>query len=193
MRNINVTPAFVLAGEATFTVSNGSGKHYTYHVYKGMPNAVFANEAWFIKVLCGPNNETDYQYMGMVKVLPGRTPLIKLTSKSRFVGTKVWSDSAKGKEAAQAVKVAEWALRVIWQVEAGTYTLPDHMSIKHDGKCGRCGAKLTTPESIDTGMGEKCAMQVGIEWRERSGERSLDLGGNNSYETNFRGTNPAIR
>ena len=37
MGTINVTPTFVLAGEATFTVDNGSGKHYTYKVWKSEP------------------------------------------------------------------------------------------------------------------------------------------------------------
>ena len=27
----------------------------------------------------------------------------------------------------------------------------------HSGSCGRCGRKLTVPESIDTGLGPECA------------------------------------
>lgn len=184
MTRINVTPSFVLAGEATFTVSNSAGKHYTYHVYRTEPTDQWPNRSWFIKLLTGPNNETDYQYMGRLRVkVYTRTPVIELTSKSRFIGSSAWLASTKGIEASQAVKVAQWALKAIWHAEHHGYIVPAHMSIKHEGKCGRCGAKLTTPASIDTGMGEKCAIQAGIEWRERSGERTLDFSGPNTRRT----------
>lgn len=36
--------------------------------------------------------------------------------------------------------------------------------VRHAGKCGRCGRKLTVPESIDTGFGPSCAGEIGIAW-----------------------------
>ena len=34
--------------------------------------------------------------------------------------------------------------------------------VYHVGTCGRCGKKLTTPESILTGLGPECCKKVGI-------------------------------
>ena len=39
---------------------------------------------------------------------------------------------------------------------------PLYCSVFHTGKCGLCGRKLTTPESILTGLGPSCAKRVGI-------------------------------
>lgn len=35
--------------------------------------------------------------------------------------------------------------------------LPDFLTFYHLGRCGRCGRKLTDPESINRGLGPKCA------------------------------------
>lgn len=40
--------------------------------------------------------------------------------------------------------------------------LPQHCLVFHTGRCGVCGKKLTTPESILTGLGPSCAKRVGI-------------------------------
>lgn len=39
---------------------------------------------------------------------------------------------------------------------------PQYCLVYHTGKCGRCGKKLTTPESILTGLGPECCKKVGI-------------------------------
>lgn len=154
--NINVTPQFVLAGESTFTVSNGSGKHYTYHVYQAKPTPQFPNPAWFIKVLTGPDNSADYSYVGML--LPSNVDCnLKLTGRSKFG------------DGSDPVKVIRWALKIIW----GKKELPPGYSIKHDGKCGKCGAKLTNPASLDTGLGPGCAEQLGVEWAEKGAQWEL--------------------
>lgn len=33
---------------------------------------------------------------------------------------------------------------------------------RHEGRCGRCGRPLTTPESIDRGLGPDCAEAMGL-------------------------------
>lgn len=155
--DINITPRYALAGDATFTVSNGSDRHFTYHIYKSKPNDQFPNDAWFIEVLVGSDNSHDYAYMGKVEVnlrRPELDPFIKLTSRSRV------------KNDTPSYKVGSWALRAIWQVERDAYQLPVGYSIKHDGRCGRCGAKLTHPASLSTGLGPECAEQAGVVWEE---------------------------
>jgi hypothetical protein len=64
------------------------------------------------------------------------------------------------------MRVARWALRAIWQVAYTGYVLPAGYSIKHIGRCGRCGNALTHPASLDTGFGPDCAEALGIDWRE---------------------------
>ena len=39
---------------------------------------------------------------------------------------------------------------------------PQHCEVYHVGTCGRCGKKLTTPESILTGLGPECCKKVGV-------------------------------
>lgn len=152
---VNVTPAFVLAGDATITVSNGQDTHFTYNIYKADPTPEYPKEAFFVSVLSGPD---VYLYMGKVEVRidkPSLDPMIKLTSRSRV------------KHTADSYRVGQWALRAIWQVARGTYTMPEGYSIKHDGRCGRCGRALTHPASLDTGLGPECADQLGVEWAEK--------------------------
>lgn len=36
------------------------------------------------------------------------------------------------------------------------------LEVYHAGKCGRCGKKLTTPESILTGLGPECSKKAGV-------------------------------
>lgn len=40
--------------------------------------------------------------------------------------------------------------------------IPQYCEVFHTGTCGRCGRKLTTPESILTGLGPECSKKVGI-------------------------------
>lgn len=157
--NINVGPVFVLAGEATITVDNGAGQHYTFHIYKSKPAPQYPNPGYFAKVLTGPNNapgDGDYTYLGIVKVDPDRPldvdPKVQLTGRSRY------------KDGDLPVVVLRWALRVVWQQAQGKYTLPEPFSIRHMGRCGRCKHPLTTPESLDTGLGPDCAAELGIHW-----------------------------
>jgi len=34
--------------------------------------------------------------------------------------------------------------------------LPEYVQVYHEGRCGRCGRKLTTPASIEAGFGPEC-------------------------------------
>ena len=90
-----ISKAFLLAGNATFTVSNPEGKHYTFKVVKKeAANGYPATH--FIYALTGPDNESSYTYMGMV--LPNG---VKLTQASKYT------------EDTLLYKVANWAVRGI--------------------------------------------------------------------------------
>ena len=130
---------FILAGKATFTVHNNKGDHYTYRVTKAEEKGTWG-VTWFVSVLTGPNNTRDYTYVGL---LNSNTGTIRHTKASQFDANSL------------VAKVFNWAVgRVVWADRLNA--LPNGYGIKHEGRCGRCGRMLTTPESIDIGIGPEC-------------------------------------
>ena len=131
-----ISKDFLLAGNATFTVSNPEGKHYTYKVQKAKTQLYPDRPAFFIKALTGADNENSYTYLGMVKETG-----VRLTRASKY-----HADST-------IYRVAHWAVKHI----INGVPVPTGYKIDHAGTCGRCGRKLTTPESIALGLGPVCA------------------------------------
>lgn len=134
---------FILGGNATFTLrSKATGTRYTYKVRKaedrptptwsGIP---MGGPTWFVSLLNGPDNEGDFTYLGIV-----RDNQFKLTRKSRMT--------------MQSKPVVAFA----WMFDKLVkHAMPKDAEIWHAGRCGRCGRKLTVPESISTGFGPECA------------------------------------
>jgi hypothetical protein len=143
MKNITLSLDFFLGGKSTFTVQNNeTGQHRTYKIRKPEPTAQYPNPAWFVKVMHGTDNENHYRYIGMLDVSTGA---IRLTRASKF------------SEDSDTVKAARWVMgRIINRLQ-----IPDCMDIRHSGKCGRCGRTLTTPESLDRGIGPECWHKMG--------------------------------
>lgn len=137
-----LTKDFVLAGKATFTVDNGKGNWYTYKVTHKKANGRFG-DAYFVKLLTGPDNTRDYTYIGM---LNSETGVVSLTGKSQMTPDT------------QPYRVLNWALQLLWH----NAPWPAGYEIHHEGRCGRCGRKLTVPESIKTGIGPECAGRMAI-------------------------------
>lgn len=144
-----VTKNFITAGNATFTLeiphdwaySHNCKPHYTFKVRKkegrdGQP-------IFFVSILSGPDNESDYRYIGLLTI----SGQVRTTAKSALQ-----SDSIP-------VRLLNRTLALIWNgdltnlVEAG-------FKVHHEGRCGRCGRKLTVPESIETGLGPECAGKI---------------------------------
>lgn len=130
-------PKFFTAGRAVFTVDNGKGTHYTYRIGHSRED-----QPLFVGLLTGPNNESDYTYMG---ILDPENMTVRLTAKSRYTAET------------QPFKVVNWALRQVSQNKE----LPSGYSVKHEGKCCRCGRTLTDPISIDRGVGPECWEKMG--------------------------------
>ena len=127
------TPAltFILSGRARFTlVSDRTKTRYTYRVSvsKDQP------DLWFASVLSGPDNATDYVYLGGIRGGDRRL----------FAGRA-------GKPASGSYMALDWTLRHLAQG-----SVPDALEIWHEGRCGRCGRALTDPESIRSGYGPEC-------------------------------------
>ena len=123
---------FVMAGNATFTLlSTATGKHYTYKVTKSKDAP-----RWFVKVLCGRDNENDYRYIGMIQ---NRTFLLT-------------SGSELAPNCPSVISFRWFFLRL-----AKNNRAPEGLEVWHAGRCCRCGRTLTVPESIALGLGPECA------------------------------------
>lgn len=134
---------YITAGNAYFTLrSKKTGTRYTFRVNKpkdddNQKTYRPANlvERYFVALLSGPQNTDDYTYLGMIQ-----DNVFRLTKASRMN-----MDSTP-------VKAFSWAFARLVQRE-----LPEQLEIWHDGRCGRCGRKLTVPESVERGIGPECA------------------------------------
>jgi hypothetical protein len=125
---------YLLSGKATVTVVNtSSGNRFTYHLTsKDVGTEEAPRSLYFVSVLTGSDNTEDYSYLGTI------------FDGDRFVhGTK----SRISPDAPSAVAFA-W----VWG-----HLDSDRYEMFHIGKCGRCGRALTTPESIQRGLGPICA------------------------------------
>lgn len=133
MNTTTLSKNFFGGGNATFTVDNGKGNHYTFKIRQPKGE----NKPFFASLLTGPNNEADYTYLG---VFCPPTGGLRLTGKSKMDDNSL------------PVRVFRFALRCAW----GQQTLPEGYQIRHEGKCGCCGRTLTTPESLERGIGPEC-------------------------------------
>jgi hypothetical protein len=94
-------------------------------------------ERLFVSVLTGPDNTSDFVYLGQIL----RTPHNR------------WEHGRKSRIGpdAPSAKAAQWYLSRLF----GTGDLAD-VEVWHDGTCGRCGRDLTDPLSVTRGIGPEC-------------------------------------
>lgn len=124
---------FLRAGNATFTVANPKGDHYTFciqtpDVDEDTPVAM-QKPIWFVSLLSGPDNHSDYVYLGVYD--PG-TAKLRLTKKSKYNDDSL------------PVKVFRWAVALIYHDQP----TPAGYSIARSCRCGRCGRTLTHPDGV---------------------------------------------
>lgn len=128
--------AFVTGGRAVFTLKSAkTGTHYTYKVSRKDETTPF-----FVGVLSGPDNGSDYQYIGFI------------TTDDLYLRA-----GRKGKPDAPSFKALAWTLRHLVERDA----IPEQLEFWHEGRCCRCARKLTHPHSIETGIGPECAKKGG--------------------------------
>jgi hypothetical protein len=126
---------FIKAGDAVFTIQNEStGNRLTFRVQKHQEK-----DLWFVKVLCGPDNESDYVYIGCIFGHDFR----------RTAASRVGED-------AQSYQVFRWLSAYL----ESEYELPECVHVYHEGRCGRYGRRLTVPGSIEQGFGPECIHYV---------------------------------
>ena len=130
-----IDKTFVTAGKAIFTVvNNDTGNRFTYKVKK-----LTDKDVWFVSVLNGPDNYTNYRYIGAV-----------------FGTTFKWTKKSRVSPDAVSFKAFAW----LWNYLSSNRALPENVEIFHEGRCGRCGKRLTVPESIESGFGPECIKLV---------------------------------
>lgn len=121
---------FILAGKAIFTVLNpNSGNRFTFKIKKAKQG-----NNYFASVLSGTDNNTDYTYIGH----------INSTGLNHSAKSKVSIDS-------KSFRTLKYVL-----AKLDSKSLDSFIEVYHEGKCGRCGRKLTTPDSILSGFGPEC-------------------------------------
>jgi len=137
---------FLRAGKATVTlVSLRSGTRFTYRVAIPTDRATgqpVTDGTLMVGVLSGPDNNSDYQWLGRV------------VREVFYVGRKVPKPGEISPKAPCA-RAFTFAWKNLMQG-----TIPAELEIWHEGRCGRCGRKLTVPESIAQGFGPECINHV---------------------------------
>lgn len=129
---------YILAGNCIFTLySKKLDTRYTFKIQQDKNN----EERYFAKVLFGPDNENDYRYIGLFY--------------SDTLGLKTSSAAHIPYTAPQFVML-QYFLKIV----QGEYPWPDTCQFYPSGKCCRCGRTLTTPESIESGIGPECKKYI---------------------------------
>jgi Family of unknown function (DUF6011) len=126
--------AYTIAGNATITLqSEKSGAHFTYKIRAAKNPGVY-----FVWLLCGQDNETDYQFIG-------------------WIGKGKFQRSAKSRVSADApsFKAFDWFWNIQHNGDNG------NLIVLRPNKCGRCARTLTHPESVISGIGPECASKIG--------------------------------
>ncbi len=120
---------FVFAGRAHFSLRNArTGARYTYKVTRPKKQFVEGTTVFFVSY----RTAEGWTYLGMIAF-----DKFKLTKASKMP----FNDPS--------VKGIIWLLRNLDDIEPP-------MEFYHEGRCAKCGRRLTDPESIKTGFGPHC-------------------------------------
>lgn len=134
---------FILAGKCEFVLhSTKTGDNFKFSMSKQQSKDNIEKYIYFLNVL----NEGDKKYAGVVW-------FDDKTSEFRF------SQGKKGQSDNKDLNIRSliFVLNKLFKEETVQY-----LDVYHLGRCGKCGKKLTTPESILTGLGPTCSKKAGI-------------------------------
>ena len=127
---------YLLGGRGILTVrSVRTGNHYTFKV--GKPARADGPQILFVSVLVG--RET-YRYVGHLGV-----------AGMEFV-------ASRNAPACTATAAAAFAFLIACLRKGALHA---DMEVSHEGRCGCCGRRITTPSSLAAGIGPECMDAVG--------------------------------
>ena len=142
LRDPAATLRYVLAGQAIVTFqSEKTGTHFTYRITavdKPAPTAPRARPvSHFVAVLTAPD---QYTYLGCI------------------YGAQAYAHGGKSRVGLDAPSARAFAW--VWARLAHDKRMPGTLAVYHEGRCGRCGRRLTTPASVASGLGPECAKRA---------------------------------
>ena len=160
---------FIRAGKAIMTIeSKRTQKHFTFKFNtpkrdaEKNPLKKWDDTPVWVRLLTGPNNDDrgNYTFIGTI------------FGKKYFHGKRT-----SVSEEAQAIKALKYWFNSIIQKKEKNLQLID---LYHEGRCMKCGRKLTTPESIERGIGPVCDDWIARqkEITERKLRHHLEVSGN---------------
>lgn len=124
---------YLLAGKAVFTVeSTKLEKRYTYRIKRDIRN----NDRFYCEVLYGPDNTRDYRFLGWFY--------------RQDFDLKHSMNSCTDQRDIRFKMLRAF----LWFAYSGEF--PETCVLHPSDRCARCGRLLTTPESIERGLGPEC-------------------------------------
>lgn len=135
---------FIVGGRAVFTlVSKTTGERRTFRV--AAPKDAQPGDALrFVSLLTGPDNTSNYEYVGLITKANGA----------------LVARASRGRMPTQPLMAVGWLLAQLQRALHGEPSRLDQVEFWHEGRCCRCGRRLTVPESIASGIGPECANKI---------------------------------
>lgn len=140
LRDPSHTVHFLLAGNAHVTFqSRKTDTRFTYRVRQAEARASDTRPPpHFVAVLTGPDH---YEYLGCI------------------YERRAYAHGKKSRIAVDAPSAVAFVW--VWRHLSGGEMHPE-LAVYHEGRCGRCGRRLTDPLSISRGMGSFCWERFGV-------------------------------
>lgn len=135
IEDIEQIKKFMIAGKSIFTIKNEKTQNrFTYKIEK----AKRRQDLYWVYLLCMKDNDdkSSYKYIG------------GFSEKEMFKQSVSRSTIKKHTVGIQGI---EWLVNKLWNGES-----INPITFYHSGFCGRCGKRLTVPESIISGFGPEC-------------------------------------
>lgn len=136
---------FILGGNSIFTVKSlKTGNHLTFKVVNKIKKSL-----WYVFVLSGSNNDNDYTYIGYIIPNKLKSSLFQ-SSQNNF--EFLHSQKSKISNECTSFKTFDYCFHY-WVKNLNA----ENTEFYHHTRCCKCARLLTTPESIKSGIGPKCA------------------------------------
>jgi len=141
--DVQIILQYIFGGKSTFTLQSvASGERFTYQIVQSAKRAGDSRPpVFFVTVLTGPDNSSDYAFVGTIF----ERKTYKFSPKAGFT---LQSPS---------VRAFQWAFA---QFVAGV--VPEKLEFWPTTNCARCGRPLTVPTSVHNGFGPDCITKVGV-------------------------------
>lgn len=131
-----------------YSQHEGCADHYSYKVKYKPANDRYP-ESWMVSLLTGPDNYGNWSYIGQLNAESGAFR----TTKGSKAGDNSWS-----------VRFIRRIFACLWEVDGASLNELQSagFELMHVGRCAMCGKRLTTPDSINNGLGPICAAKAGL-------------------------------